>query len=110
MPVNLRGPLIVDRVTSFRYSHATQVHTDAGIIGLGEATLEGRSQTVETAVREIARYLVGKNPLTIEEHWQTINRGTFYRNGPVLARCDKDLNRVVTLVISMLSSTVSSAW
>lgn len=69
-----------------------KVHTDSGIIGLGEATLEvrqstprkrlvisilactcgiqGRSQTVETAVKEIERYLVGKNPLEIEKHWQ----------------------------------------
>ncbi|XP_062510339.1 D-galactonate dehydratase-like isoform X1 [Corticium candelabrum] len=62
-----------------------KVHTDVGIVGLGEATLEGRSLTVETAVKEIERYLVGKNPLEIEKHWQTIYRGTFYRNGPVLS-------------------------
>jgi galactonate dehydratase len=62
-----------------------KVYTDSGIVGLGEATLEGRSQTVETAVKEIERYLVGEDPLQIEKHWQTIYRGTFYRNGPVLS-------------------------
>ena len=61
------------------------VHTDAGITGLGEATLEGRSQTVETCIAEIARYLVGQDPLLIERHWQHIFRGSFYRGGPVMS-------------------------
>lgn len=61
-----------------------KIHTDAGITGLGEPTLEGRSQTVETAVREMARYLAGKDPREIERHWQTLYRGPFYRGGPVL--------------------------
>ncbi len=61
-----------------------KIHTDKGITGLGEPTLEGRTQTVETAVHEIGRYLLGKDPREIERHWQTIYRGTFYRGGPVL--------------------------
>lgn len=61
-----------------------KIHTDAGIVGLGEPTLEGRTQTVEAAVKEIERYLIGKDPRQIEKHWQTIYRGTFYRGGPVL--------------------------
>lgn len=62
-----------------------KIHTDEGIVGLGEPTLEGRAQTVETAVHEIGRYLIGKDPREIEKHWQTIYRGTFYRGGPVLS-------------------------
>ncbi len=62
-----------------------KIHTDAGITGLGEPTLEGRTQTVETAVHEIGRYLIGQDPRQIEKHWQTIYRGTFYRGGPVLS-------------------------
>ncbi|MEW6238690.1 MAG: galactonate dehydratase [Candidatus Omnitrophota bacterium] len=62
-----------------------KIQTDAGIVGLGEPTLEGRSQTVETAVHEIGRYLIGQDPRQIEKHWQTIYRGTFYRGGPVLS-------------------------
>lgn len=62
-----------------------KIHTDEGIVGLGEPTLEGRTQTVETAVHEIARYLIGEDPRQIEKHWQTIYRGTFYRGGPVLS-------------------------
>lgn len=61
-----------------------KVYTDNGLVGLGEPTLEGRTQTVETAVQEIGRYLIGKDPREIERHWQAIYRGTFYRGGPVL--------------------------
>lgn len=61
-----------------------KVHTDEGIVGLGEPVVEGRAQTVETAVHEIGRYLIGKDPRRIEDHWQSIFRGQFYRGGPVL--------------------------
>jgi galactonate dehydratase len=61
-----------------------KVHTDEGIIGLGEPIVEGRSQTVAAAVQEIGRYLIGQDPLRIEHHWQAIYRGQFYRGGPVL--------------------------
>jgi len=61
-----------------------KVHTDEGIVGLGEPIVEGRAQTVATAVREIGRYLIGQDPRRIEHHWQAIYRGQFYRGGPVL--------------------------
>lgn len=61
-----------------------RVHTDAGIVGLGEPIVEGRARTVETAVHELESYLVGKDPRHIERHWQAIYRGSFYRGGPVL--------------------------
>ena len=61
-----------------------KVHTDEGIVGLGEPIVEGRARTVETAVRELERYLVGQDPHWIEHHWQAMYRGTFYRGGPVL--------------------------
>jgi galactonate dehydratase len=61
-----------------------KIHTDEGIVGLGEPIVEGRSQTVAAAVHEMGRYLVGKNPLEIIQHWQSIYRGEFYMGGPVL--------------------------
>ena len=39
-----------------------KVHTDAGLVGLGEPYTEGRAKTCATAVQEIAPYLVGKDP------------------------------------------------
>ncbi|MEZ4671480.1 MAG: galactonate dehydratase [Anaerolineae bacterium] len=61
-----------------------KVHTDEGIVGLGEPIVEGRAQTVATAVHEIGRYLIGQDPRRIEHHWQAIYRGQFYRGGAVL--------------------------
>ncbi len=61
-----------------------RVHTDEGIVGLGEPIVEGRVQTVAAAVHEIGRYLIGQDPRRIEHHWQAIYRGQFYRGGPVL--------------------------
>ena len=64
--------------------HFIRMHTDVGLVGLGEPIVEGRARTVATAVSELAEYLVGQDPRRIEHHWQVMYRGTFYRGGPVL--------------------------
>lgn len=61
-----------------------KVHTDAGIVGLGEPIVEGRAKTCAEAVAEIAPYLVGKDPRRVVHHWQAIYRHAFYRGGPIL--------------------------
>jgi galactonate dehydratase len=61
-----------------------KVHTDAGIVGLGEPVVEGRAATVQAAVRETEPYLIGKDPRHVTHHWQAIYRHAFYRGGPVL--------------------------
>lgn len=61
-----------------------KIETDEGIIGWGEPVVEGRAATVEAAVHELSDYLIGKDPLRIEDHWQTLYRGGFYRGGPIL--------------------------
>src|SRR6476659_9337004 len=61
-----------------------KVHTDAGIVGLGEPIVEGRAETVAAAVKEVEPYLVGKDPRQVTHHWQAIYRHAFYRGGPVL--------------------------
>jgi galactonate dehydratase len=61
-----------------------KVHTDAGIVGLGEPILEGRAKTCAEAVKEIEPYLLGKDPRQVVHHWQAIYRHAFYRGGPIL--------------------------
>jgi galactonate dehydratase len=61
-----------------------KVHTDAGLVGLGEPILEGRAQTCAAAVKEVEPYLVGKDPRQVVHHWQAIYRHAFYRGGPIL--------------------------
>jgi len=62
-----------------------RVATDEGLTGWGEPIVEGRARTVRAAVAELAGYLVGQDPLRIEDHWQVLTKGGFYRGGPVLA-------------------------
>ena len=59
--------------------------TDEGICGWGEPVIEGRADTVEAAVRELAPYLIGRDPFQIEDIVQTLYRGGFYRGGPILS-------------------------
>ncbi|MBP1599608.1 MAG: hypothetical protein H6Q05_4985 [Acidobacteria bacterium] len=61
-----------------------KVHTDSGIVGLGEPITEGRALTCAQAVKEIEPYLVGKDPRQVVHHWQAIYRHAFYRGGPIL--------------------------
>jgi len=58
-----------------------KVHTDAGVIGLGEPLLEGRALTIQTAIKEIEPYLIGKDPRQVTHHWQAIYK--WYRSGVV---------------------------
>ncbi|MBC8876547.1 MAG: galactonate dehydratase [Planctomycetes bacterium] len=61
-----------------------KVHTDAGIVGLGEPILEGRAHTCAAAVKELEPYLIGKDPRAVVHHWQAMYRHAFYRGGPIL--------------------------
>jgi len=61
-----------------------KIETDAGIVGWGEPIVEGRAATVQAAVEELSEYIIGKDPLRIEDHWQTMYRSGFYRGGPIL--------------------------
>ncbi len=59
-----------------------KITTDSGIEGWGEPVIEGRADTVRAAVLEFEDYLIGKDPLRIEDHWQVMYRSGFYRGGP----------------------------
>ena len=61
-----------------------KIETDAGVHGWGEATLEQKEKTVETAIHEMARYIIGQDPTRIEHLWQIMFRHGFWRGGVVL--------------------------
>ncbi|MFG3194166.1 galactonate dehydratase [Streptomyces omiyaensis] len=62
-----------------------RIDTDEGITGWGEPVVEGRAHTVAAAVDELSDYLIGQDPMRIEDHWQVLTKGGFYRGGPVLS-------------------------
>jgi galactonate dehydratase len=86
-PLRDRDPIRITRLETFLVKPRwlfLKVHTDAGITGWGEPIVEGRAETCATAVAELAKYLVGKDPRQVAHHWQAMYRHAFYRGGPVL--------------------------
>lgn len=61
-----------------------RMHTDAGVTGIGEGTVEGRITTTMAAIKELEEYLIGKDPRRPAFHWQAIYRHAFYRGDIVL--------------------------
>lgn len=79
-PVSPKDNLKVTRLETFLVKPRwlfLKVHTNAGIVGLGEPVTEGRSLTCATAVKEIEPYLIGKDPRRVAHHWQAIYRHAF---------------------------------
>ncbi|HVR36645.1 MAG TPA: galactonate dehydratase [Methylomirabilota bacterium] len=86
-PPQFRTRLRITRLETFLVKPRwlfLKVHTDEGIVGLGEPILEGRARTCAAAVEEIAPYLIGKDPRNVVHHWQAIYRHAFYRGGPIM--------------------------
>ena len=79
---------IIDRYEIFKVNPRwvfLKVITKDGIIGFGEPVIEGRADSVIACVKELMdNYLIGKTALDINDHWNMLYRGGFYRGGPIL--------------------------
>src|ERR1700722_4637319 len=72
-----------------------KIQRDVGSVGIGEPIVEGRALTVEAAVREMERMILGEDPRRIEHLWQRMFRGTFYRGGPVLCSASSGIEQAL---------------
>src|SRR5882724_1605990 len=61
-----------------------KLETDAGVVGWGEATLEGKAGAVIACVDDFKEFILGSDPMQVEHHWQSMYVHTFYRAGPVI--------------------------
>lgn len=61
-----------------------EIITDDGYTGWGEPVLEGKASTVRACVEEMKPYLLGKDPMKIEDIWNTLYRAGFYRGGGIM--------------------------
>jgi galactonate dehydratase len=61
-----------------------KLETGAGVIGWGEATLEGKAGAVMACVEDFREFLIGADPMLVEHHWQSMYVHSFYRAGPVM--------------------------
>lgn len=61
-----------------------QIRTEAGLYGLGDATLNGRELAVAAYLEEhVIPCLIGRDAHRIEDTWQYLYRGAYWRRGPV---------------------------
>jgi galactonate dehydratase len=78
MKITQIEPVFVDRYLFVK------VHTDAGIVGVGESGtwgfLEASAQVMET----YKRYLIGQDPLLIEHHWNYLYRWNAFRGAAIM--------------------------
>lgn len=61
-----------------------QVHTDEGIVGLGESGTWGFLEASAAAVETFKRYLIGQDPLRIEHHWNYMYRWSHFRGAAIM--------------------------
>ncbi len=61
-----------------------RLETDDGLVGWGEASLEGYAEAIVGTFEAFRDRFIGSDPRRIEDIWQLARRGGFYRGGPVL--------------------------
>ena len=60
-----------------------RITTTDGVVGLGDATLNGRELVAAKYLETIAPSLIGKNEDNIEDIWQYLYKGAYWKRGPV---------------------------
>lgn len=61
-----------------------KIVTESGIHGVGDATVNGREQAVATYLQEhVAPCLIARNAHEIEDIWQYLYKGVYWRKGPI---------------------------
>ncbi len=61
-----------------------KIETDQGLYGLGDATLNGRELSVASYLTDhVIPTLIGRDAQRIEDIWQYLYKGAYWRRGPV---------------------------
>ncbi|MEO6711915.1 MAG: D-mannonate dehydratase ManD [Mycobacteriales bacterium] len=61
-----------------------KIVTDEGVTGVGDATLNGRELAVASYLTDhVVPLLIGRDPARIEDTWQYLYQGAYWRRGPV---------------------------
>ena len=61
-----------------------KIETDNGICGIGESGAWGYLEPSGVAIEKFGRYLLGKDPLLIEHHWQYMYRFSHFRGSAIM--------------------------
>jgi galactonate dehydratase len=79
--------MIIDKIELFKVPPRwlfVKISTKSGITGWGEPVVEGKSDSVYAIVKEMEPYLLGRNAHQIEDIFQVLSKGGFYRGGILL--------------------------
>ncbi len=61
-----------------------KIITDEGLYGVGDATVNGREKAVVAYLEDhVVPILIGKDPSKIEDIWQYLYKGAYWRRGPI---------------------------
>ena len=60
------------------------IHTEEGITGLGEGGIHGYPEAIGGVLQAWQPYLLGKDPLQIEHHWQFLYRNAHFRGAVIM--------------------------
>ena len=85
--IHMEDKLIIEKLELFKVPPRwlfLKITTKEGIVGWGEPIVEGRADTVAACVDELAQYVIGQSAHRIQDLWQVLYRGGFYRGGPIL--------------------------
>jgi galactonate dehydratase len=72
-----------------------KLETDAGLVGWGEGTLEGKAGAVLACINDFREFLIGADPVPVEHHWQSMYVHSFYRAGPVMGSAISALDQAL---------------
>ena len=67
-------------------SHIVRIVTDTGIEGIGQSACWGYMEATDSVISSFREYLLGKDPLQIDHHWQYLYRMGPFR-GSILTAC-----------------------
>jgi mannonate dehydratase len=61
-----------------------KIITDEGLYGVGDATVNGREKAVVAYLEDhVIPCLIGRDPMRIEDIWQYLYKGAYWRRGPI---------------------------
>ena len=60
-----------------------RIHTDEGISGVGEGSLQYKDVALQAEIENFATYLRGKDPFQIEHIWTSLHRRVTWTGGAV---------------------------
>lgn len=62
-----------------------KIHTDEGIIGIGEVGIWGYLDAAAAVIEKVKKYLIGENPMKIEHIWQFLYRCLYFRGSVIMS-------------------------